>query len=241
MIKIFAEFDELNDFAAELFVARAKDAIENRGRFTVALSGGSTPKALYKLLTTEKFTAEIHWKNVYFFFGDERNVLPDEEESNFLMAHESLFEPLKIAADRIFRWHTEIEPPENIAADYAAQIENFFGETSPRFDLILLGMGDDGHTASLFPHTRALAETDALCVANYVEKLNTTRLTFTYPLINNARCACFLVKGADKNPVLKEVLEGVPQPEKYPSQAVKLTDGDLFWLVDAAAAESLAR
>ncbi|MCY7377603.1 MAG: 6-phosphogluconolactonase [Pyrinomonadaceae bacterium] len=240
MLKIFSNFEELNLFAAEKFVALAKEAIKKRKKFTVALSGGSTPKALYALLASEKFRREIDWTRVFFFFGDERNVLPDKDESNFLMANETLFQPLKIAEDKIYRWQTEIEPPEHIAEDYAENIENFF-QGFPEFDLILLGMGDDGHTASLFPHTAALHETKRIACANYVEKLNTTRLTLTFPVINNARSAMFLVKGADKSGILREVLEGDFQPEEFPSQAVKLTGGELFWLADEQAAALLAR
>ncbi len=240
MIKKFSNFDELNDFAADKFIALANEAVEKRGCFTVALSGGSTPKALYKLLTNAKFRDRVDWKSVQFFFGDERNVLPDEAESNFLMANETLFQPLKIAKKRICRWHTEIEPPENIAAEYAEKLEKFF-KGFPVFDLTLLGMGDDGHTASLFPYTEALRETTKIACANFVEKLNTTRLTLTFPVINNARNAMFLVQGADKSEVLREVLEGAFQPEKYPSQAVKLTGGELLWLVDDAAAAFLGR
>lgn len=239
MIKKFSTFEELNDFAAAEFIRLAKDAIERRGKFTVALSGGSTPQALYELLASEIHHSAIDWKHVYFFFGDERNVLPDEDESNFMMANVALFLPLNISADRIYRWHTEIEPPAHIAADYAKHLENFFKDY-PKFDLILLGMGGDGHTASLFPYTEALRETEKIACANRVDKLNTTRLTLTYPVINNARAAMFLVKGADKRGILREVLEGRFQPEKYPSQAVKLTDGDLYWLVDQAAAADLS-
>jgi len=240
MIKIFPNFEELTEFAAEKFVALAKTAIKERGQFTVSLSGGSTPKALYELLASDRFKDEIYWKNVRFFFGDERNVLPDEDESNFLMVNEALFLPLNISADKIYRWHTEIEPPENIAADYAEHIENFF-KGFPKFDLMLLGMGDDGHTASLFPYTAALKETAKSACANFVEKLNTTRLTLTFPVINCADNVVFLVKGTDKSEVLKSVLEGEFQPEKFPSQLVKPESGELLWLIDETAAALLER
>ena len=239
MIKIFSDFEELNAFAADKFIAAANEAIEKRGCFSVALSGGSTPKALYTLLAGKKYGGEVDWKCVQFFFGDERNVLPDEDESNFLMASQTFFKPLKISKRNICRWHTEIEPPENIAAEYAAKVVKFF-KGFPKFDLILLGMGDDGHTASLFPHTEALREKTKIACANFVGKLDTTRLTLTFPVINNARSAMFLVKGADKSAALREVLEGDFQPETYPSQAVKLHDGELSWLVDDAAAALLS-
>lgn len=240
MIKIFPNFEELTEFAAEKFIALAKAAISKRGRFAVALSGGSTPKALYGLLASERFKNEIYWKKVCFFFGDERNVLPDEEESNFLMANESLFLPLNISSDKIYRWHTEIEPPEHIAADYAEHAEAFF-EGFPTFDLILLGMGDDGHTASLFPYTEALHETEKIACANFVEKFNTNRLTLTFPVINRAANIMFLIKGADKSEVLQTVLEGDFQPEKFPAQMVKPENGELLWLIDETAAAHLDR
>ena len=240
MIKIFPNFEELTEFAAEKFVALAKAAIKKRKRFIVALSGGSTPKALYELLASERFGKKIDWKKIYFFFGDERNVLPDEDESNFLMANEALFLPLNISSDKIYRWHTEIEPPEHIAEDYAEHIESLFGGF-PEFDLILLGMGDDGHTASLFPHTEALQEKEKIACANPVEKLNATRLTLTFPAINRAANVVFLVKGAEKKEILKTVLEGDFQPDEFPSQNVKPENGELFWLVDEAAAADLIR
>lgn len=240
MIKIFPTFEELTDFAAGKFIALAKAAISERERFVVALSGGSTPKALYELLASERYRKEIDWKKVYFFFGDERNVLPDDEESNFLMASEAMFLPLSISADKIYRWHTEIEPPEHIAGDYAEHLESLFGGF-PVFDLMLLGMGDDGHTASLFPHTAALNEKEKLACANPVEKLDTTRLTLTFPVINRAANIVFLVKGADKKEILQTVLEGEFQPDEYPSQNVKPENGELLWLIDEAAAALLQK
>lgn len=243
MIKIFSNFETLNAFAAEIFVEIANRAIEENGKFTVALSGGSTPKALYQLLAAREFAGKVEWTRAFFFFGDERNVSPENEESNFRMANETLFQPLQIPPENVFRWQTEVESPEASAADYARKIESFFNLNAaefPRFDLILLGMGADGHTASLFPHTEALNETEKFAVANRVEKLGTTRLTLTFPVINNSRNAMFLIKGADKAEVLREVLKGEFEPQNLPSQAVKLNEGDLFWLVDEPAAQKLA-
>lgn len=242
MLKVFPTIEELNDFAAGRFIEIGNESIEKRGQFIVALAGGSTPKALYQLLASEKYKNKIDWASVFFFFGDERNVLPDDKESNFRMANENLFEPLKIFEQNIFRWETEFENAVSIANDYETKIIDFFdlrdGEL-PKFDLILLGMGDDGHTASLFPFTGALNETARIAVENKVEKLNTTRLTFTYPAINNADNVFFLVKGADKSETLKQVLEGEFEPLKFPSQNVQPTNGNLFWLVDSDAAEFL--
>ena len=244
MIKIFPNIEELNEFAARKFAEIAADSIKVRGRFSVALSGGSTPKALHTLLTSDKFKSEIDWQDIFFFFGDERNVLPTDAESNFRMAKETLFTPLNIREDKIFRWQTELMDAKAIVENYRLKLRNFFElteENMPRFDLIFLGMGDDGHTASLFPGTEALRETEKIVTSNFVEKLSTTRLTLTYPVLNNARNIMFLVKGAEKAETLKQVLEGDLQPEKYPSQAVKPIDGELYWLVAEDAAANLSR
>jgi 6-phosphogluconolactonase len=241
-IEIFPTVEELNNFAAEKFIEIGNEAIKNRGQFTVALAGGSTPKSLYKLLASGKFKDKIHWKSVFFFFGDERNVPPDNEESNFRMAKENLFEPLKTSSKNIFRWQTELNDFEKTAAQYESAIIKFFnlkqGE-SPVFDLILLGMGDDGHTASLFPFTDALRENEEIAVSNWVEKLKAYRFTMTFPAIDNARNVIFLVAGENKAEALKAVLKGDFQPEKFPAQNVKPLNGNLLWLVDEKAAKNL--
>lgn len=245
MIKIFPNIEELNNFAAEKFVEIAVAAIEKRGKFTVALAGGSTPKSLYKLLAGEKFKDKIDWESVFFFFGDERNVPPDNAESNYKTALENLFETLQIRDLNILEWNTE--PPNNAgkSADwYEETLSNFFTldpeiNKFPRFDLILLGMGADGHTASLFPHTKALHETERLAVANHVQKLNDWRLTLTFPVINNAANVMFLVSGEEKAEALREILQGDFQPDKFPAQKVKLNDGNLLWLADSNAARLL--
>lgn len=250
MIRIFDDAKLLNRFAAEKFVEMASEAVEYSEKFVVALAGGSTPKSLYQLLGSDEFKNKIDWSKVFFFFGDERDVSPDDGESNFRMANENLFQPLKTADENIFRWQTEIENAEKIAEKYAETIDNFFSLRKspsaqaddsyfPQFDLILLGMGEDGHTASLFPFTEALRETEKLAVANPVEKLAATRLTLTFPVINNAANVIFLIKGADKAETLRTVLQGESQPEKYPSQNVKPSGGNLFWLVDGEAARLL--
>ena len=244
MIKIFPTIDQLNEFAAGKFAEIADLSIKERGKFSVALSGGSTPKALHRLLAGDKFKSVIDCRNIFFFFGDERNVAPDDEESNFRMAKETLFEPLNITADKIFRWQTELRDAKAVVENYRLKLRNFFElteENFPRFDLILLGMGDDGHTASLFPNTEALKESEKTAASNFVEKLSATRLTLTFPVINNARNVMFLVKGAEKAETLKNVMEGEFQPKKYPSQAVKLHDGELLWLIDETSAALLSR
>jgi len=242
MIKVFQSLEKLNLFAAEKFVEIANEAIGKRNRFTVALAGGSTPKKLYRLLASNNYRNKIDWSKVFFFFGDERNVSPDDEESNFRMAHENLFAPLEIHVNNVFPWLTSYESAEITAEIYQGEIEKFFtlGENEfPRFDLILLGMGADGHTASLFPFTNALGETDKAAVANQVDKLNTTRLTLTFPVINNAANVIFLVAGEEKAETLRTVLEGDFDPEKFPAQNVRPKDGELFWLIDKNVAKLL--
>jgi 6-phosphogluconolactonase len=249
MIKVFPDIEELNRFAAEKFIEIANDSINSTiGNFTVALSGGSTPKALYRLLASDEFKNSVEWKKVFFFFGDERHVLPDDEQSNFRMVNENLFQPLKISPKNIFRWITEEKFPDVVAIDYDLTIWEFFekkegliidSDEKPAFDLILLGMGADGHTASLFPYTIALNLTEELAFNNPVEKLKATRLTMTFPVINNAKNVIFLVAGAEKAEALREVLEGEFQPDKFPAQNVKLNDGNLLWLVDQESARLL--
>ena len=242
MIQIFPNLTELNNFAAEKFIEIGNSAIKERNKFTVALAGGSTPKSLYRLLTSSEYKNKIEWEKVFFFFGDERNVSPENDECNFKMANDNLLEPLRIDAKNIFRWQTELQDPEKIAGNYAQTIKDFFNLNEnefPRFDLILLGMGDDGHTASLFPLTEALKETERIAVSNRVEKLDTTRLTFTFPTINNAANIIFLVSGAAKAETLQKVLQDEFQPEKFPSQAIQPKNGNLFWLIEESAARFL--
>jgi 6-phosphogluconolactonase len=229
--------------AANLFVRLARQA-EQRGMFSVALSGGSTPKALHELLTEPPYREQVDWAHVRFYWGDDRYVAPDDPESNFRMARESLLDQLPLREAQIHRIHTEMNDPAAAAALYEDELRREFGLREgqvPRFDLILLGMGPDGHTASLFPHTAALAVTDRLVVANSVPKLATWRITFTVPVINTAANVAFLVAGHDKADALAHVLDGPRDPEEYPSQLVAPRDGDLDWYVDRAAAAQLKR
>jgi len=259
MIKIFPNVEKSNNFAAEKFVEIANDSIEKRKSFTVALAGGSTPKSLYQLLSGVKFRDKIDWAKVFFFFGDERHVLPADAESNFRMARENLFEPLQISDAKIIRWKTEENDVGKTVENYQDALQLNFalaagqenpttvlsgsdeGKWLPRFDLILLGMGADGHTASLFPFTEALHETEKTAVANYVKKLNDWRFTMTFPIINNARNIIFLVAGEEKAETLQAVLEGDFEPEKFPAQNVRPEHGSLFWLLDKNVAKLLKK
>ena len=243
-IKIFENLDELSEAAAEEFISIGSKAIKKNGRFTVALSGGSTPKALYKKLVSEKYKDKLDWEKVFFFFGDERDVSPQSVKSNFRMAHENLLKPLKVQPQNIYRWHTEIINAPEVADNYEKGLKKFFELSNgefPNFDLIFLGMGGDGHTASLFPFTDALNEKKRTVVSNFVEKLNANRLTFTFPTINNASNIIFLVTGKEKAPALKEVLEGEKNCEKFPSQCIKSKNGKIQWFVDTQAADLLKK
>lgn len=227
--------------AAELFVRRNQEARTN-GRFTVALSGGSTPRAFHALLASPPYRDQVDWSVTQFYWGDERWVAPDDPESNFRMARETLLDRVPIHDAQIHRIHTEMDDPAAAASLYADELQEEFRlgpGALPRFDLVYLGMGSDGHTASLFPHTHALSVHDRLVVANYVPKLSTWRITLTAPVLNEAAMVAFLVAGEDKTDALASVLEGPPNPEQYPSQLVAPTDGELLWVVDDAAAAKL--
>jgi len=231
--------------AQQLIAAAANVSISRRGFFRVALAGGSTPRAIYTALAAG---ANLNWERWQIFWSDERCVPPTSPDSNYRMAKETLLDPLTRQGDAprmVVRLAGEGEP-EAAAAAYERAVretvpanpDSGAGDV-PRFDLILLGMGADGHTASLFPHTAALAETERLVVANAVPKLDTTRLTFTFPLINAARRVLVLVAGADKAPALHQVLSGPRKPDLYPSQRLHPVDGTITWLLDAAAHSQL--
>jgi 6-phosphogluconolactonase len=240
-VRRLATPQQLFQAAAEEVIGAAKDAVARRGRFTIALSGGSTPKNLFTLIAANA-PANLPWDKVFFFWGDERHVAPDNPDSNYLMAKESLLSKLPIPAANIFRVPAEGQDAKAVAEAYEQTLKNFFAlkaEELPEFDLILLGMGPDGHMASLFPETAALQEKSRVVVANWVEKLKTSRITFTLPVLNAARAVMFLVSGADKAPVLREVLEGDGPGEKYPSKLVRPANGKLLWFVDRSASSQL--
>jgi 6-phosphogluconolactonase len=232
---IYETPEELAAAAARDFVARAGEAIGERGRFAVALAGGSTPKATYEALARD-YADRLDWSGVHVFFGDERTVPPDHEDSNYRMACEALLDHLPLGG--VHRMRGEL-PPEEAATAYEEELKTFFEETPPRFDLILCGLGEDGHTLSLFPETSALDVTDRWVVANPVLKLETTRLTLTVPVANAARAVTFLVAGEGKAGALKEILEDDADPRAYPAKFIRPEGGDLSWMVDKAAASLL--
>lgn len=232
---VFETPEDLAAAAARDFALKAAAAIAERGRFAVALVGGSTPKATYEALARDH-ADRVDWAGVHAFFGDERAVPPDSEDSNYRTADEALLSRVPVGG--VHRMRGEL-PPEEAAAAYEEELRAFFGTDGvPVFDLILFGLGGDGHTLSLFPETAALEVTDRLAVANPVLKLGTTRITLTVPVANAARAATFLVAGEGKAEVLREILEGDADPRAYPAKLVR-PEGGPAWMVDRAAASLL--
>jgi 6-phosphogluconolactonase len=231
----------LAEAGAQRFVALAQAAISAHGRFSVALSGGSTPRGMYERLAQPPHRDAIDWPNVYIFWGDERYVPPDDAESSFRMAREALLAHVPLPAANIYPVPTVGGTPEAAAKAYAETINAFFGAAPPHFDLILLGMGPDGHTASLFPGAPELTAPggDLVVVVYNAPKPPPTRLSFTLRLINDAANVIFMVAGADKAPTLREVLHGPLQPARLPAQSIQPAHGALVWLVDTAAAQAL--
>ncbi|MGE5217029.1 MAG: 6-phosphogluconolactonase [Chloroflexota bacterium] len=240
-IIICRDVDELNRNAAAQWIESANGAIARAGRFAVALSGGSTPKALYSLLASPAYRDRIDWSRSHLFWGDERCVPPDHPESNFRMVREALLAKIQIPGQNIHRMAGEKEPSE-AAADYEGELRNFFAlgpGRLPRIDLILLGLGEDGHTASLFPGTTALNEPDRLVAAPYVEKFKAHRLTLTLPVINDAMQVTFLVAGESKSTIVAEILGSRTHSPTYPAAKVRPADGRLTWLIAADASARL--
>ena len=246
--KVFSDPAAVARAAAEHFV--------NLKPRSVALSGGSTPRVLYELLADarEPFRDQIPWDETHFFFSDERHVPPDHPDSNYRMVNEALFLRVPLPPQNIHRVLAENPRAEEAAENYENDLRKFFGEAIPAFDLVLLGLGEDGHTASLFPHSPALNETKRLVVAPWVEKLNTYRITMTLPVLNNGKSVVFLVTGASKAEIFSEVIKTQPKPDTtpdtrptsegdrkvyevlYPAQAISPTSGAVSWFVDEAAA-----
>jgi 6-phosphogluconolactonase len=253
-VRILTNLDAIAKRVAQEFVQAATAAVSENGSFSVALSGGSTPKALYTLLANDAaLRAQLPWGKMYLYFGDERSVGPDHADSNYRMANETMLSKVPIKAEQVFRIKGEYKDTEKAAQEYEQALRSSFkmaeakiakgkiGEGQfPRFDLVLLGMGNEGHTASLFPGTKALHETKRIAVRNWVGKLYTDRVTLTAPAINNAARVIFMVTGADKALALKGVLEGPYEPEQLPAQMIQPSKGQLLWLVDATAGGMLS-
>jgi 6-phosphogluconolactonase len=237
IIQTYSDPEALARAAALYFVDCAAAAISERGQFSVVLAGGSTPKATYQLLATVEFAHHINWEKVNVFWGDERMVPPDHEDSNYKMANNALLRYLPIPKAQIHRMPGEIDPKE-AARVYELSLRNFFGDKPLHFDLVLLGLGEDGHTASLFPGTTGLRETQRWVIANYVRKLSSWRLTLSRTAINSAINVAFLVSGENKADALHRVLAGRYEPEMLPAQFIR-PKGQLRWIVDTAASALL--
>lgn len=229
--------------AARLVAESSAAAVAERKRFILALAGGSTPKRVYEQLADPFFRMRIAWERAHFFWGDERCVPPDDGESNYLMAKRALLDPLSIPPARVFRMKGEMEPPEAAARDYQNAMKAFFRQdlSIPRFDFMFLGIGNDGHTASLFPRTAALDESERWVVSNRVEALQATRLTLTYPVLNAARRIVFLVSGEGKSEIVREIFREDASPNRFPAQRVRPDAGELIWLLDRPAASKIPR
>ena len=243
-IKVATNVSALAQEAARRLATLAEEAVQARGVFTVALSGGSTPRALYSVLADDPaFRTRLPWNNIHYFWGDERFVPPDHPDSNFGMASEVLLSSVPVPPQNIHRVHTELGDPEKTAEDYEAELRNFFSTPEgqfPRFDLILLGLGPDGHTASLFPDSPALNEQAKLVVANWVEKFQSYRITMTFPVLNNGSMVMFLVAGQEKAEVVRAVLGGSAD-KPFPAQLIRPSNGELVWLIDQAAASLIPK
>lgn len=233
---IFRNKSELGKNAAQQFIRIGEESIKQHGRFSVALSGGSTPKIMYNELA-QNFADQLDWRNVHFFWSDERYVPLTHPDSNAGMAKIYLMEPLAIGDKNVHYISVNLPDANQAAALYEQEIVTHFKNNTPQFDLILLGLGDDGHTASLFPGTKALKEQKRLVAANWVDKFQSWRVTFTYPLINRAKNIIFLVAGKSKSPVVHEII--VDKNLNFPAAGVVPKKGSILWLMDAEAAAFL--
>jgi len=243
-VRILTNIDAIAKRAAQDFLQSATQAVSEKSSFTVALSGGSTPKALYSLLATDAaLRSQLPWDKMYMYFGDERSVGPDHADSNFRMATETMLSKVPIKPEQVFRIKGEYKDTEKAAQEYEQVLRTSFKIAEgqfPRFDLVFLGIGNEGHTASLFPGTKALHETKRLAVRNWVGKLYANRITLTAPAINNAARVIFMVTGADKALALKGILEGPYEPDQLPAQLIQPPNGKLHWLVDTVAGGMLS-
>ena len=238
-VRVLPDPPALAEAAARLVVEHARAAIDARGQFSLVLSGGSTPRELHQRLASPPLVDQVSWSRVHVFFGDERCVPPDDERSNYHMAVETLLSRVAIPPAQVHRMRGEL-PPAAAAEAYADELRAFFGAGPARLDLVLLGMGDNGHTASLFPGLSAVHEAERWVVAEYVPEVGMWRLTLTPVVLNLAREVAFLAAGAAKASMLRQVVEGDYEPHRLPAQVIRPTLGEVIWLVDAAAAAELS-
>lgn len=237
-LHIYKSPGETINALAKFFIDTCREAITARGWCSVALSGGASPKQLYELLASPAYNKQLEWKKIYFFFGDERYVPFDDPANNGLMVKKALFDPLGIATTRIFYIDTNL-PPDSSAADYEEKIKKYFKSSTVAVDLVLLGLGDNAHTASLFPHTAVVHESIAWMKAVYLEDQRVFRITMTAGLINLARSIAFLVFGKSKAAAVHQVLEGEKNFDEFPAQIIAPSNGELHWFIDEEAATAL--
>jgi 6-phosphogluconolactonase len=238
MIRVFNDHEALSQAAAELFTIQSRQAGLICGRFSVALSGGQTPHRMYEILSAEPYRRRIHWNEVHIFWSDERCVPADDPRSNATMARQVLLSKVPIPPENIHPMMCD-QSPQQAARLYENELKTFFSTQNPNFHLVLLGLGENGHTASLFPHTPVLNQTEKWVSEVYVKELDMYRLTFTAQFINQASQVVFLVSGAEKAGVLEEVLEGSYQPHNLPAQLIRPNGNHPTWLVDRAASHKL--
>ncbi|MBW2488031.1 MAG: 6-phosphogluconolactonase [Deltaproteobacteria bacterium] len=242
-IQIAADAEAMCRAAAESLMHHIGKTLQTQDLYSIALSGGSTPRKLYALLADDtELDRQIPWERIHFFWGDERHVAPDHPDSNYRMAFEAMLSRAPIPETNIHRIHAENPDADTAAEQYAREIRRFFkiaGDEVPHFNCVLLGMGSDGHTASLFPDSPALSEKERLVVANRVEKSDSFRITLTLPVLNSADLVLFLVSGAEKADALKTVLEGAAAPARYPARLIQPSRGELIWFLDRSAARGL--
>lgn len=238
MIRIFNDLEALSLAAAELFTVQSRQASLICGRFSVALSGGETPRRMYEILADSPFRDRIHWDEVHIFWSDERWVPEDDPRSNARMARQTLLDHVPIPPENIHPILCD-QPPQQAAAQYERELKQFFSTQNPNFHLVLLGLGANGHIASLFPHTQVLKEKEKWVCDVYIKEQDMYRVTFTAPFINQASQVVFLVSGADKAQALENVLEGAYQPSKLPAQLIRPAGIHPLWLVDKAASHKL--
>lgn len=242
-LRVFEKEADLFAAAAATFVEIVRETLRKRPQFTVALAGGSTPRAMFERLAAPPLRDEVDWRAIHWFWGDERSVPADHADSNFRMARETLLSKVDIDPEKVHRLRGEADPLCEAATEYQHELARVCGVPAdgppPSVDLVLLGMGNDGHTASLFPNTAALQEREKWVVANDVPQQYTKRLTMTYPLLNAAETVMFLAAGAGKARILREVRQGPHDPQKLPAQGIAPTSGRLWWYIDRAAASRL--
>lgn len=240
-VRIFSSAEAVAEGAAELFIHTCDAAVRDRGSFFVALSGGSTPKRTFELLADEPLRSRIKWDRVHLFWGDERYVPHDDPNSNYRMTSEALLRHIPVPHANVHAVRTELSPAEAAATAYEEEIRHTLStdaDSIPQFDLVYLGVGTNGHTASLFPHSPVLHERSRLVVADFVAEVNSWRISMTAPLLNRGRTVAFLVAGREKASVLKQVMFGPRDVENLPAQLIS-PEGELLWLLDEAAASML--